>query len=121
VSYTPGVARPAAEQPAVEEELRAALAARRDLGREFEHQLVESFVERLGRSIDERVEARLRQAEYDRARSRDARSVAIWSLVLGALITAAAGGSSGATGIAIAWVGIVLLNFAFALSRMPRH
>jgi hypothetical protein len=45
----------------LEDDLRAAAAADRELGRDFEPAVLDSFVERLGREIDARVDARLAQ------------------------------------------------------------
>ena len=115
------MARRAGERAEVGDELRAALAARKELGTDFEPELVGSFVEKVGRAIDERIDARVRQVDAERDRSRDARSVAIWSLVLGLFLTGAAGGTAGLAGVVVVWIGIVLVNFAFALTRAPRR
>ena len=46
----------------VEEELRVALDARKELGVELEDEVVESFLSRVQESIDARVEARVSEA-----------------------------------------------------------
>jgi hypothetical protein len=103
------------------EELRASLATREELGTEFEPQIVESFLEKIERQIDERVDARLEKLDEEvGGDSRDASDVAIWSLGLGIPLTGAAGGTAGVAGIIMVWVGIVLVNFAYALARLRR-
>ena len=124
-AYTHRVARKAAQKeltPAqVTEELRASLAAREELGAEFEPQIVESFLERLDRQIDERVGARLAEHEEEAGGdSRDASDVAIWSLGFAIPLTGAAGGTAGVAGIIVVWIGIVFVNFAYALTRIRR-
>jgi hypothetical protein len=102
-----------------EDELRAALATREELGAEFEPQIVESFLARVEREIDERVDMRLAEyAEAEGGDSRDASDVAIWSLGLGIPLTGAAGGTGGVAAIIFVWIGIVFVNFAYALSRL---
>ncbi|MEV0202909.1 hypothetical protein [Nonomuraea sp. NPDC050691] len=41
------------------DELRAAVAARRDLGPDFEDALIESFLDKMGQEVDRRVDERL--------------------------------------------------------------
>ena len=49
-----------------EDELRAALKTRQELGEEFEDEIVESFLSRVEDAIDARVEARVNEALRDR-------------------------------------------------------
>ncbi len=49
-----------------EDELRAALEARQELGKEFEDEVIESFLSRVQDAIDARVEAKVNQALRDR-------------------------------------------------------
>ncbi len=45
------------------DELKAALAARRELGEEYESALVESFMEKIDQAVEARVQAQLAQAQ----------------------------------------------------------
>ena len=110
------------------EDLAATLAARRELGAEFEPALVESLAERLEGVIQARVEAHL--AEQQRPATPALASVppqmrvgvALGSTALAIPITAIAGGEAGLAGIIVVWAGVVAVNLAFALgSRLPRR
>ena len=48
--------------PDVDDELKVALMARQDLGKDFEDEVIESFLVRVQDSIDARVEARVRES-----------------------------------------------------------
>jgi hypothetical protein len=67
--------------------------------------------------VDDRLAERAEGAGGD---SRDASDLVIWSLGLGIPLTGAAGGTAGLAGIVAVWIGIVLVNFAFVLSRLRR-
>ena len=92
------------------EELRAALEARRELGPEREADVADAFLARIERQIDARVEARL--AEKQPPDSGRAFRLAVISLALGIPLSAIASGNEGLAGLAIAWLGIVLVNLA---------
>jgi hypothetical protein len=94
------------------EELQAAIGARRELGAEYEPQIVDSFLERIERRIEER-EARPAR--------RDSEHHAITPLILGSLglsipLIAIAGSTAGVGGVALVCLAIVLVNF-FAARR----
>ena len=103
------------------DELTAVLEARRELGKEYEPALVESFIERLDRVIDARVQAGLAErasSEVNRAESlRGQLQLGLGSLGLGIPITAIAGGTSGVWGLVACWSGIAAVNLGYALSR----
>ena len=103
----------------VEDELRVALKAREELGKDHEDEIIESFLSRVQDAIDERVEARVNEALGNRsARRRFAApsvprlgivlglmAVVLWSSVslaevAGALVTLVA--VIGGTGVAAA-------------------
>jgi hypothetical protein len=94
------------------EDARAALAARRELGEEFDDALVESFARR----VEERLKARApaRRTADERGMSL---ALAIISLGCGIPITAIAVLNAGLAGLAIAWAGIVFVNVFFARLR----
>ena len=93
----------------VRSDLEATIAARRELGAELEPQLIDGFVERLEKRLEERVGKQPKPHDAaDRTRSF---VLAIVSLGTGIPITAIAAGTEGLPGLAIAWAGIVLVNF----------
>jgi hypothetical protein len=111
------------------EELQAALRARGELGRDLEPHLIDTFLDRVERSIDARadarIEARLRAHGALGARERTGPSAATVLLALGSM-----GCGIGATGAATAlgdvmgflaavtaWAAIAVINVAHALRR----
>ncbi len=100
------------------EELEATLNARHEIGAELEPQLIEGFLDRIGKAIDARVDARLARSEpSDRQGSHVAVGVALGSLGIGIPLTGAAGGTVGFAGVLVVWIGIVFVNFAYALGN----
>lgn len=106
------------ETPLPRDQLEATVNARLELGSELEPQLIEGFLERTGKAIDARVDARLAErGGSDRHVPNPAVGVVLGSLGIGIPLTGAAGGTVGIAGILVVWIGIVLVNFAYALSR----
>jgi len=109
-------------EKATTEELEAALAARRELGRSYEAELVESFVDKIGTQIDMRVDARLAERGKGASKSDDKAAerqmiLGFVSLGTGIPITAiAATNVDGVAGVLVAWAGIVGVNIAHALT-----
>ncbi|WP_433240534.1 hypothetical protein ACQPYK_34645 [Streptosporangium sp. CA-135522] len=111
-----------------DDELRAAVAARRDLGPDYEDSLVEGFLDKMDQEIDRRVEDRITARSRKEAPavrpSVDAGqrlALSIVSLVFGVSATAGIAVTSGenipVVVILILWLGIVGVNAAFALGR----
>ncbi len=99
-------------------DLTAAAHARRELGPEYEAALVESFLERLDKDIDERLNARAASSPGARRPSADASlPIALGSLGLGVPLSAIAGVNGGLGGLLVAWTGIVAVNAAHAWGR----
>jgi len=98
------------------EDWSAILAARKELGDEYDRAFIERLVESVSAEVDERVDARLAEMAPRRAtpRRRGATSMVILSLALGIPITDLAGDKAHLAGIAVAWAGIVLVNVANA-------
>lgn len=107
------------------------LAARQELGPEYEQAVIDGFVAQISQSIDQRVEARLaetRPQEVHIAPARrslgDDRSqlvLGLASLGLAIPLTAIAAGTGGLPGLIIAWGGIAVVNLAHSLWRIgPR-
>lgn len=106
------------------DELEAAIEARRELGQELEPHVIDGFVERIEKRIDARVDTRLAQrgrGSKGDDKERDASlGMALGSMGLGIPLSAIAGGIAGPPGLLIAWVGIVLVNVAYAFGRRLR-
>ena len=101
------------------EELEAVFRARQELTSEHDDALMESFLAEVGAAIDRRVDERLAEVGPAKRRRQHSASVelAIASIALGIPVTAVAGSNAGSFGVACAWIGIVLLNLLYALSR----
>lgn len=104
-----------AEEVVPRDEVRTALEARRELGKDYEDELVESFAQR----IEERLQKGGRLAKREAA-GEDRRGisfvVACVSLGTGIPITAIAS-SEGLAGILAAWAGIAAVNFFASRAR----
>jgi hypothetical protein len=93
------------------EELKAAIEARRELGEALEPHIVDSFVERIERRLDER------RPRHSMRRDNSDRSLALAIISLGVAIPLTAIGvtQAGLAGLLIVWAGIVLVNLAYSL------
>ncbi|MFF4311242.1 hypothetical protein [Streptomyces sp. NPDC001507] len=117
----------------LKKDLAATLHARRDLGPEYESELVDSFLEKIDRRIDTAVERRLRrglaeqrmQAARGAGRTRGTDSwgerfgFGIVSLVLAIPLSAISGAFGGVTGVIVTWIGIVGVNATQAVRLNP--
>lgn len=106
------------------EDAAAALAARQELGAEYEPAVVDSFVDRLDKAIDARVAEQLhgrvpaaRAASEPPPVNKTAFALAIVSLGTGIPITAIAAALTGLPGLLIVWTGIVMINIAYGMSQ----
>ncbi|RFS83514.1 hypothetical protein D0T12_20965 [Actinomadura spongiicola] len=112
----------------VGQELRAALAARQELGHDFEPEIVESFLERLDATIearvDARVEARLAESAAARPERRGTSPELVFASMLGGfLATGAIGGTMGSGGmpaVLVVWIVVGVINVAAVLGGRPR-
>ena len=97
-------------------DLQSAVEARRELGPEYEPQLIESFLERLDRDIDQRLDARVsgHRPHPGPGRTNTSIPIALGSLGLGIPLSGIAGGTGGLGGLLAAWAGIVAVNVAHA-------
>lgn len=93
------------------EEVASALEARRELGPAYEDEIVDALARKLEARIDERVAA----ARPRRSGTPFMVPVALGSLGMGIPLTAIAGGTGGAAGIALTWIGIAVVNLAAAI------
>jgi hypothetical protein len=98
------------------DDVAVSLAVRADLGAEHEPAVIAEFLDRVGQSIDDRVDARLAERTQ---RVRGARSrlvLPLASLVLGIPVTAIAA-EQGVGALLVSWCGIAAVNVADALRR----
>lgn len=98
------------------DEVAVAVEARRELGQELEPQVIDGFLERVGKAIDERVDQRLmKRGSHEGDDSKI--GLAVVSLLFGIPLTGIGAGTTGLAGLVVVWAGIVLVNFAYALRR----
>jgi hypothetical protein len=114
-------------------ELHATVQARKDLGPDYESELVDSFLEKLTSQLDAQVESRVRRelTQQQMAGARIAApgrreqhhefrhrrfGLAVVSLVLAVPLSAIAVTQADLPGLLVAWIGIVGVNVAHSLS-----
>jgi hypothetical protein len=107
--------------PGFEEELRAAVAADRELGADYEAAVIRSLGERLDAEIDRRIEERMRARQATRSGGLDFLGLvlALASIGMALGVPSAMSGHFG-TGLTfvltlVAWVGIAAINIAYAV------
>jgi hypothetical protein len=109
------------------EELSATLAARQELGQEYDTALVDSLAERVEQVVKARVAAQqltTPQAAPISSSALSAReriALALGSMVLAIPCSAIAGDVGGTLGLAVVWVGVVVVNVAAGISSVPRR
>jgi hypothetical protein len=109
------------------EEVRAAAEIHTELGPDYRDAVVESFVERVGREIDARVDSRLAAAQQRAAppaRQQKGLALPITSIALGiplSGITLGLANGDQLLGLAIVWIAIAVINVAYALGSRPRR
>lgn len=84
------------------DEARAALAARRELGPEYEAELAERFAAQIESKLRARTPAR---------RAEQGTAIAIVSLIAAIPLIAIAGGTTGVPGVALVCLALVLVNY----------
>ena len=93
------------------DELEAAIAARREVGAELEPHVIDGFVER----IEKRIDQRARELAPTKSRTGpDTTRLALGSLVFAIPLLGIAGGTPGVPGIALVCLAIVLVNLIAA-------
>ncbi len=115
-----------------QEDIAAAAAAHRELGRDYDDAVAQSLVERIGNEIDKRVDARLGRPDGAPARrhrsdelSRPARasletvSLALGSMIVGGIISwNVLNDNRGGFGLFVfIWVVVAVINIAYARRR----
>ena len=109
------------------EEIRAAAETHHELGPGYQDAVIESFLDKVGREIDARVDTRLAQqqsARYRREHSGSPMALAITSMALGVPISAiaVAGGThpAGFMGLLVVWIAIAVINIVYNVSYAAR-
>jgi hypothetical protein len=109
------------------EEIRAAAETYSELGPGYRDAVIESFLEKVGGEIDNRVAARLAALPPMPGSSRQRRgssgsplALAVISMVLGipisAIAVAAGDHPAGALGLIVVWMAITAINLGYAMS-----
>ncbi len=94
------------------EELKAHLAARQELGPEMDDLNIASFLDKLERELDARIEARFAQeTRLARRERRGATATLVITLAMAIPLTAVAASYAGLAGMGIVWAALLLLNF----------
>jgi hypothetical protein len=107
----------------VRKDLRAAVAARQELGPEYENELIDSFLEKLDardahrRGIPNPYPGAAAPAHPRREPDPGGLALAIVSVVVAIPITAIMAGMIGLPGVLIGWLGLLGINFARTMAR----
>jgi|SRR5919201_6206667 hypothetical protein len=91
------------------EDLHAAIEARKELGREMEPEIIDSFLERIEQRLGKRTAAKPER----RHQPQGAFALALVSLGTGIPLTAIAASNSGLAAVIVVWIGIVLVNAVY--------
>jgi hypothetical protein len=113
------------------EEIRAAAETHNELGPAYRDAVIDSFLDKVGREIDARVDARLAQQQVAQLPARDRRghsgspmALAIISMALGipisAIAVAAGTHPAGFMGLLVVWIAITAINIAYNVSYSAR-
>jgi hypothetical protein len=93
------------------DEVASALEARRELGLEYEDEVVDALVEKIEKRLDERMRKAPRRHEPFNV------AVPLGSLGIAIPLIGAAGGTVGLAGVIAVCIAIALVNFAYAMRR----
>jgi hypothetical protein len=110
------------------EEIRAAAETYRELGPAYRDAVIESFLDKVGREIDARVDSRLAQrqppAPDRRGHSGSPMALAVISMALGipisAIAVAAGTHPAGFVGLLVVWIAITAINIAYNVGYSAR-
>lgn len=120
--------------PFTHDDVRAAAETHQELGPDYQAAVIDSFLDKVGREIDARVDARMaapRQAQYPQpaqpalhhTHGNSAFALAVVSMVLGiplsAIAVAAGPHPVGITGLLVIWLAITAINVAYSLRNRP--
>ena len=103
------------------DEIRAAAETHHELGSEYQHAVIESFLDKVGKEIDARVDARIASQTQGQVpqpvRQRSPYALAIASIALGIPLTAITLSDARANALAVIvviWVAITLINLGYS-------
>lgn len=111
------------------EEIRAAAEVHKELGPDYQAAVIESFLDKVGREIDARVDARLAQQQAaqppaQQGRGQSPMTLAIASMALGipisAIAVSAGAHPAGFMGLLVVWLVIGVINVAYNISYSAR-
>lgn len=113
--------------PFTRDEIRAAAETHHELGPDYQAAVVDSFLDKVGREIDARVDARMaapRQAQPAQPpRAGSPFALAIVSMCLGipltAIVVSARLPSAGLPGLLVIWLAITAINVAYSFHLRP--
>ena len=98
-------------------EAEATLAARQEVGKELEPQLVDQFVDRVEQEIERRARELARQRRAGPAHNAPMIPLALGSLGIAIPLIAIAGGQAGTAGVIAVCIAIVLVNLLWTVRR----
>ncbi|MFI1307978.1 hypothetical protein [Streptomyces sioyaensis] len=123
----------ATHDPDLRKDLDATLQTRKELGPEYESELLESFLEKVEQNVDRRVRRHLAEQQVQVARGirpprQESEISAFWqrfgfaalSLVLAVPLSAIAAGTTGLAGLIVCWAGIAGVNAAHGAALRHR-
>ncbi len=110
------------------DEIRAAAETHRELPPEYQDAVIESFLAKVDREIDARVDARVAGYGGGRIRSARPRTPAFFVLAtlvagipLSAIAVAAGQHPAGFWGLLVVWIGIVVIDIAYIGRHQPNR
>ncbi|HEX7310010.1 MAG TPA: hypothetical protein VF232_02430 [Gaiellaceae bacterium] len=98
-------------------EAEATLAARQEVGKELEPQLVDQFADRVEQEIERRAQELARQRRPSTAHNAPMIPLALGSLGIAIPLIAIAGGTAGTAGVIAVCIAIVLVNLLWTVRR----
>ena len=113
------------------DEIRAAAEIHHELGPDYQGAVIESFLDKVGKEIDARVDARMAAAQMasgypaEKRRSSFPASapIAIVSIVMGipltAIVMSARSQQAGLIGLVVIWAAIAAINIGYSVHRPP--
>jgi hypothetical protein len=112
------------EEQVGREDVEALLEVRRELGPSYDAALVDSFADRIEKTVAERVDAQVAQKRAGQAAVAGAGgrqlALGIVSMVAAIPISIVLGVTDHFFALLVAWIGITLVNMAHALQSRPR-
>ena len=111
------------------QEIAAALAARKELGPEYEHAIAASLADRLERRVQDELRARGaspeaddRRTQVDVERAKANGAIGVVSFVAGTVVTiTSSGGLHGGTVVGMAWGAVICVNLVTQLTGRRRR